>query len=66
MDLVPHIPHLNGLDLEFVSMHLDPEPCAGTSHQTNGSAPSTLATGTNGIGALNGHGPGYPRPGTYF
>ncbi|KAJ5364119.1 uncharacterized protein N7496_009832 [Penicillium cataractarum] len=66
MDLVPHIPHLNGLDLEFMSMHLDPEPSAGTSHHTNGSTTGTFAVGANGIGALNGHGPGYPRPGTYF
>ncbi|CEJ54271.1 hypothetical protein PMG11_00590 [Penicillium brasilianum] len=66
MDLVPHIPHLNGLELEFVSMHLDPEPSAGNPHQTNGSTTGPSTVGTNGIGALNGHGPGYPRPGTYF
>lgn len=66
MDLVPHIPHLNGLDLEFVSMHLDPEPSAGLSYQANGSAPRSFAGGMNGIGATNGQGPGYPRPGTYF
>ncbi len=64
MDLVPHIPHLNGLDLEFVSMHLDPEPSAGPSHQANGSGPGSFAMGMNSIGAINGH--GYPRPGTYF
>ncbi|KAJ5276478.1 hypothetical protein N7524_002631 [Penicillium chrysogenum] len=28
-DLVPHIPHLHGLELQFLSMHVDPEPPDG-------------------------------------
>ncbi|KAF7630335.1 hypothetical protein AFLA_010961 [Aspergillus flavus NRRL3357] len=28
MDLVPHIPHLHGLDLQFLKMHIDQEPTA--------------------------------------
>ena len=63
MDLEPHIPHLNGLELEFMSMHIDPEPSAGPGLQTNGHAHSTLAE-TNGSSVPNGH--GYPRTGTYF
>jgi len=64
MDLVPHIPHLNGLHLEFLSMHVDPEPSTGASNlQGNGYAPSDFAE-TNGSAVLNGH--GYPRTGTYF
>ncbi|KAJ5894125.1 hypothetical protein N7495_005816 [Penicillium taxi] len=58
MDLVPHIPHLNGLDLEFVSMHIDPEPSQpnGQPH-LNGYTPAYIET--NGSG-MNGH--GYSRP----
>jgi hypothetical protein len=26
MDLVPHIPHLHGLDIQFLKMHIDREP----------------------------------------
>ncbi|KAL4810724.1 hypothetical protein BDV18DRAFT_155336 [Aspergillus unguis] len=28
MDLVPHIPHLHGLDIQFLKMHIDQEPNA--------------------------------------
>ncbi|KAJ5678222.1 uncharacterized protein N7477_003855 [Penicillium maclennaniae] len=63
MDLEPHIPHLNGFELEFMSMHIDPEPSAGPGPHTNGHAHSTLAE-TNGSPVPNGH--GYPRTGTYF
>ena len=45
MDLVPHIPHLHGLDLQFLKMHIDQEartnghgPMEGL---TNGYRPST-------------------------
>jgi hypothetical protein len=63
MDLVPHIPHLNGLRLDdFLTMHIDPEPSA-SSAQLNGHAPVAFAE-TNGTGIPNGH--GYPRAGTYF
>lgn len=63
MDLVPHIPHLNGLELEFLSMHIDPEPSTGANFQTNGHDPIAFAE-ANGSAPLNGH--GYPRTGTYF
>ncbi|EFQ98040.1 hypothetical protein MGYG_01078 [Nannizzia gypsea CBS 118893] len=39
MDLVPHIPHLHGLNITFVSMHIDPEPSSslqGKPHIING------------------------------
>lgn len=63
MDLVPHIPHLNGLDLELLKMHVDPEPRAGAqAHQVNGHGPGSFSE-TNGFG-VNGH--GYPRAGTYL
>lgn len=26
MDLVPHIPHLHGLDIQFLKVHIDREP----------------------------------------
>ena len=28
MDLVPHVPHLHGLDIQFLRMHIDGEPSA--------------------------------------
>lgn len=65
MDLVPHIPHLNGLELEFMSMHVDPEPSSGPGAaglHPNGHAPEALAE-VNGIGGLNGY--GYSRSSTY-
>lgn len=63
MDLVPHIPHLNGLRLDdFLTMHIDPEPSFSNA-QLNGHAPAAIAE-TNGTGIPNGH--GYPRAGTYF
>lgn len=65
MDLVPHIPHLNGLELEFMSMHVDPEPSPGpgaASLQPNGHAPEAFSE-VNGTGVLNGY--GYSRPSTY-
>jgi hypothetical protein len=65
MDLVPHIPHLNGLELEFMSMHIDPEPSAGPGAQANGHAHNTHAE-TNGSSVPNGHSHSYPRTGTYF
>ncbi|KAM5501669.1 hypothetical protein McanMca71_005130 [Microsporum canis] len=39
MDLVPHIPHLHGLNISFVGMHIDPEPSASLQdepHSING------------------------------
>ncbi|KAJ6138282.1 hypothetical protein N7471_004768 [Penicillium samsonianum] len=64
-DLVPHIPHLHGLELQFLNMHVDPEPPTtgadfGTP-QLNGHGPGSSVE-TNGTG-LNGYGPS--RPSTY-
>lgn len=68
MDLVPHIPHLNGLDLDFLSMHIDPEPSVASNSaentQLNGHPPDPITAETNGSTGLNGH--SLPRPGTYF
>lgn len=73
MDLVPHIPHLHGLEIQLQKMHIDSEPPAdtpvsdlqkanghafGPSHAENGSEASALANGlTNGYG--------HSRPSTY-
>ncbi|QMW25100.1 hypothetical protein F9C07_2141618 [Aspergillus flavus] len=71
MDLVPHIPHLHGLDLQFLKMHIDQEPTAPLAFsfpQANGhiSGPSHVedtAGLPNGVqGLTNGYG---HRPSTY-
>lgn len=62
MDLVPHIPHLHGLELEFLRMHIDPEPPAGPP-PVNGHGPGYFVPETNGSG-VNGH--GYPTASTYL
>ncbi|KAJ5616018.1 hypothetical protein N7537_001132 [Penicillium hordei] len=63
-DLVPHIPHLHGLELQFLNMHVDSEPLlAGAGFSTpqpNGHGPESVET--NGTG-LNGYGPS--RSSTY-
>ncbi|KAF5864179.1 Set3 complex subunit with deacetylase activity, meiotic-specific repressor of sporulation proteins [Aspergillus alliaceus] len=65
MDLVPHIPHLHGLDLQFLKMHIDQEPAAPLAFnfpQANGhiSGPSHVedtAGLPNGVkGLTNGYG----------
>ncbi|KAJ5185206.1 hypothetical protein N7491_006923 [Penicillium cf. griseofulvum] len=65
-DLVPHIPHLHGLELQFLNMHVDPEPptaSAGFSApQLNGYGPGASVE-TNGTAPLNGYGPS--RSSTY-
>lgn len=59
-DLVPHIPHLNGLELEFLKMHIDQEPSFLTNHlsrpQVNGNVflPTEPASSVNGL--TNGYG----------
>lgn len=70
MDLVPHIPHLHGLDIQFLKMHIDREPSATSSFdlpQPNGhvSGPLPVEEGfPNGIqGLTNGY--GHARPSTY-
>lgn len=72
MDLVPHIPHLNGLDIDFLKMHIDQEPSShgdfsssldGPNVNGNGyypdhhEAPATVNGLTNGFG--------HTRPSTY-
>lgn len=73
MDLVPHIPHLHGLDIQLLKMHIDSEPTLDTPRtelpQTNGhvyglSHPENATDAhapPNGL--TNGYGP--PRPSTY-
>ncbi|EGE02432.1 hypothetical protein TEQG_08607 [Trichophyton equinum CBS 127.97] len=58
MDLVPHIPHLHGLNITFVSMHIDPEPSASLqdkSHIVNGdhSSHHPLINGTSEPNGVN-------------
>jgi ankyrin repeat protein len=66
-DLVPHIPHLNGLELEFLKMHIDHEPSFLTNHlsrpQMNGNVflPAEPASSVNGL--TNGY--GHTHHGTY-
>ncbi|KAJ5774351.1 hypothetical protein N7457_009247 [Penicillium paradoxum] len=65
-DLVPHIPHLHGLELQFLNMHIDPEPQAagagfGAPH-LNGHGPDSSVE-VNGTGHLNGY--GHSRSSTY-
>ncbi|KAL4974439.1 hypothetical protein BDW66DRAFT_139821 [Aspergillus desertorum] len=68
MDLVPHIPHLHGLDIQFLKMHIDREPSyspAPQAPQPNGHfdkpherpEPSYEQTLTNGYA--------HSRPSTY-
>ena len=62
MDIVPHIPHLHGLELEFLNMHLDPEPLGQSiTPHFNGRAPE-VAVKTSDSYIPNGV--GHPRPGT--
>lgn len=65
MDIVPHVPHLNGLELRFLSMHIDREPSASGFDplQPNGHAFSLNGAPGRPAGFLNGYGP--PRPSTY-
>jgi hypothetical protein len=70
MDLVPHIPHLNGLEIHFLKMHIDREPSfdrpISFEGQVNGAAfyPTEnrdAAASVNGL--TNGY--GHARPSTY-
>ncbi|CAL5867321.1 uncharacterized protein PFLUO_LOCUS1536 [Penicillium psychrofluorescens] len=66
MDLVPHIPHLNGLQFQFLSMHIDQESFSGGiggTTQPNGHAASVDASNGSPSGLLNGY--GHSRPSTY-
>ncbi|KAJ5818739.1 hypothetical protein N7474_004330 [Penicillium riverlandense] len=66
MDLVPHIPHLNGLQFQFLSMHIDQESFSGGlggTAQPNGHAASVDTSSGSPSGLLNGY--GHSRPSTY-
>ncbi|EED20107.1 histone deacetylase complex subunit (Hos4), putative [Talaromyces stipitatus ATCC 10500] len=72
MDLVPHIPHLNGLDIEFLKMHIDQEPSShelpdsldGPKVNGNGYYPSDRHETTATVNGLT-NGFGHSRPSTY-
>lgn len=63
MDLVPHIPHLHGLEIQFQKMHIDREPQDGPA--VNGNAFSENHDSVSALvnGLTNGYGHG--RPSTY-
>ncbi|THC98609.1 hypothetical protein EYZ11_001887 [Aspergillus tanneri] len=70
MDLVPHVPHLHGLDIQFLKMHIDQEPSMAPAFdlpQPNGHVAGPPLVGdrfSNGIkGLTNGY--GHARPSTY-
>lgn len=73
MDLVPHVPHLHGLDIQFLRMHIDQEPFVATPlfelarPNGYGSEPTPLDD-VNGLptsmpNLTNGY--GHSRPSTY-
>lgn len=70
MDLVPHIPHLHGLDIHFLRMHIDKEPSAEEpvpKSQPNGHH-VLESPHINGLSAGTGNlsnGFGHSRPSTY-
>lgn len=73
MDLVPHVPHLHGLDIQFLRMHVDRElstpPATFDLPQPNGHVfrpvyledSNSLSAAPNGL--TNGY--GHRRPSTY-
>jgi hypothetical protein len=70
MDLVPHIPHLNGLEIQFLKMHVDREPSfdrqVAFEGQVNGAAfysPEGREAAVSMNGLTNGY--GHARPSTY-
>lgn len=50
-DIVPHIPHLQGLRLKYVKMHLDSEPEAKITSSSSPSSSSAAAAGTSSNGS---------------
>lgn len=70
MDLVPHIPHLHGLDIQFLKMHIDQEPKPQPVlelPQANGHISGTPIEEAPGLLGGNGltNGYGHSRPSTY-
>ncbi|KAL3461521.1 hypothetical protein BJX64DRAFT_277827 [Aspergillus heterothallicus] len=70
MDLVPHIPHLHGLDIRFLKMHIDLDPSPNPPFplpQTNGHINEPSHAGTSGLpheqSLTNGY--GHTLPSTY-
>lgn len=69
MDLVPHIPHLHGLDIQFLKMHIDQEPILNPvlPPQPNGFTNGPPHIGNPGLlyeqGLTNGY--GHSQPSTY-
>ena len=44
MDIVPHVPHLHGLQIKFMKMHVDEEPGQSPFSQSNGHAFSSSSS----------------------
>lgn len=70
MDLIPHLSHLHGLDIQFLRMHIDQEPLADEpmrdSPQPNGhhlEPPHVNGFPAGSKGVPNGY--GHARPSTY-
>ncbi|KAL4779688.1 hypothetical protein BJX76DRAFT_351604 [Aspergillus varians] len=69
MDLVPHIPHLHGLDIQLLKMHIDQEPIPNPSFQApqpNGHIHGPPHVDNPGLlieGLTNGY--GHSQPSTY-
>jgi hypothetical protein len=65
MDLVPHIPHLHGLEIQLLKMHIDREPAPFDGPQVNGNAfyPAENHDSFPVNGLTNGF--GHARPSTY-
>lgn len=72
MDLVPHIPHLNGLDIDFLKMHIDQEPSSRDDFSKSLDGPKVNGNGyysdhheaTPTVNGLT-NGFGHPRASTY-
>lgn len=72
MDIVPHVPHLHGLQIKFMKMHVDEEPghrqsSLSDQQQSNGHLDGgSNGGGDDGVGGPNGFGSGRQQPiGTY-
>lgn len=72
MDLVPHIPHLHGLDIDFLKMHIDQEPSSHDDFSSPLDGPKVNGNGYypdhhEATATVNGlpNGFGHTRPSTY-